>query len=171
MQPHSLLPPYKAFKRRRLWQRCPPRSKQACTAVLPLLLTPYAVVCLRDRSVQGGSHSLFSHYVKTVSLGRVRAWGGEQMGFVCLKLLRYQTSSQNSSVCGWVHWVLLTFPFLCSCCPHFMGFCLSFPVLTHGSWGTVRHLLAFAPTNPPQTNTHLEDSALERTSQAVGLPF
>lgn len=30
-----------------------------------------------------------------------------------------------------------------------MGFCLSFPVLTHGSWGTVRHLLAFAPTNPP----------------------
>lgn len=31
----------------------------------------------------------------------------------------------------------------------FLGFCLSFPVLTHGSWGTVRHLLAFAPANPP----------------------
>lgn len=94
------------------------------------------------------------------------------MGFVCLKLLRYQTSSQNSSVCGWVHWVLLTFLFLCSfCCPHFMGFCLSFPVLTHGSWGTVRHLLAFAPTNHPQTNKHLKGSALQRTSQAVGLPF
>lgn len=35
-----------------------------------------------------------------------------------------------------------------------MGICLSFPVLTHGSWGTVRHLLAFAPTNPHrQTHT------------------
>lgn len=59
-----------------------------------------------------------------------------------------------------------TFLFLCSfCCPHFLGFCLSFPVLTHGSWGTVRHLLAFAPTNAPTDSKHLDSSTPYRPSQ------
>lgn len=91
--PMSLLPPIKPLSGGGLLQRC----FHCLHGGVAILLTSYEIMCLRDGSVQGDSHSLFSHYVKTVSLGGVRAWGGEQVGFVCLKLT-LQTSPQNSSV-------------------------------------------------------------------------
>lgn len=116
--------------------------------------------------------SVFSLHENLVTCRRVRGWGwGTEVVFVRLKLLHYQTSSQNSSVCGWVHWVSLDFSFPLSILLSSLdGILFVLSVLTHGSWAPVRHLLAFAPTNPPTDEQAPQQSCSSVTQFCVRVP-